>query len=78
MSTIKSIQGVHENIACSKCGMFPIIGRRYACFICKKDFCEVCDQADDNNHPLSHPLTQFKNPLQIQNVARTEIAEQKS
>ena len=43
----------HPNIECDKCGIFPIVGVRYKCCVCKNfDFCERCEEQVDHEHPF--------------------------
>jgi len=42
---------VHERVACDGCEMFPIVGVRYKCSVCKNfDFCEKCEETKDHDH----------------------------
>ena len=57
----KSIHSLekHPNIACSKCGISPIVGDRYCCMKCDNvNFCDKCEEEIGFEH--NHPLYKFK------------------
>lgn len=46
---------IHSGVQCKGCGMFPIIGCRFKCNLCKDfDYCEKCEEklAEEHNHPF--------------------------
>jgi len=50
---------VHHGVTCDGCGVNPIPGIRYKCFVCPDfDYCEKCE--DSIEHP--HPFIKMKTP----------------
>jgi len=50
---------VHRCVKCDGCGVFPIVGIRYKCYVCPNfDFCEKCEV----NKEHDHPFIKFKQP----------------
>jgi hypothetical protein len=48
---IKDGQVVHERCECDGCGVFPIVGTRYKCSICKNfDYCSNCEETKPHDH----------------------------
>lgn len=45
--------GVHYDISCNGCKVFPIIGKRFHCMTCNDyDLCFDCEKKDVHNHPM--------------------------
>jgi len=54
---------VHDRVTCDGCGMVPLTGTRYKCFICPDfDLCEACEDA--GKHPVDHPMLKIRVPVQ--------------
>lgn len=52
---------VHPDTQCRKCGVTPIRGVRFRCFVCKDyDLCEVCEMQD--SHSERHAIIKIKKP----------------
>ena len=46
---------IHSGVKCKGCGMFPIVGCRFKCNLCKNfNYCEKCEEklAEEHNHPF--------------------------
>jgi hypothetical protein len=42
---------VFENIECDGCGIYPLVGTRYKCSVCRNfDFCSRCEELIDHPH----------------------------
>ncbi len=53
---------IHEGIACSSCGNYPIKGKRFKCCFCPSyDLCEDCEKTKAMIH--SHPLFILKKEI---------------
>lgn len=49
--------GIHFGVKCDKCGMFPIIGYRYKCPVCKNyDLCQNCEEINSQTGEHPHEL----------------------
>ncbi len=45
---------IHLGISCNGCKKFPLIGKRYNCFTCKKfNFCEFCYKDKGHTHKMA-------------------------
>ncbi|CAD8185241.1 unnamed protein product [Paramecium octaurelia] len=63
---------VHERVACDGCEMFPIVGTRYKCAVCKDfDLCEKCE--DLGTH--EHAMLKIRNPGQAPSIIITAIGD---
>lgn len=52
---------VHTSILCDGCNVFPIIGNRYKCAVCKNfDYCEECEKKYGELH--GHPFLKVRKP----------------
>jgi len=52
----------HENVRCDGCNVFPIVGSRYNCTVCRDfDLCGKCEAA--GVHPPEHPLLKYRQPV---------------
>lgn len=65
---------VHRGVACDGCGMNPIVGIRYKCYVCPNfDFCEKCEAEKGNEH--GHSFIKLKTSghteMYNQNMANT-------
>jgi len=50
---------VHRCVKCDGCGVFPIVGIRYKCYVCPNfDHCEKCEATKEHDHPF----IKFKQP----------------
>ena len=48
---IKDGQVVHQKCECDGCGLFPIVGTRYKCSVCKNfDYCSNCEETKPHDH----------------------------
>lgn len=62
----------HENYECDGCGVFPIIGTRYKCSVCKNfDFCSRCEEFV----PHDHAFLKLVNPNIQPTVILTAVNE---
>lgn len=44
---------VHGRVSCDGCGVFPVVGIRYKCYVCPDfDFCEKCEATQEHPHPF--------------------------
>ncbi|CAD8101182.1 unnamed protein product [Paramecium primaurelia] len=65
-------QVVHEKVACDGCEMFPIVGTRYKCAVCKDfDLCEKCE--DLGTH--EHAMLKIRKPEQAPSIIVTAIGD---
>ncbi|CAD8112023.1 unnamed protein product [Paramecium sonneborni] len=63
---------VHEKVCCDGCEMFPIIGTRYKCAVCKDfDLCEKCE--DQGTH--EHAMLKIRKPEQAPSIIITAIGD---
>ena len=54
-------QGIHFGVKCDKCGMFPIIGYRYKCPVCKNyDLCQNCEEINSQTGEHPHELIKLR------------------
>lgn len=54
---------VHVGVECDACGVKPIVGDRYKCYVCDDyDLCSNCEKED--SHGIEHPFLKFKNSFQ--------------
>lgn len=53
---------IHQKCECDGCGVFPIVGTRYKCSVCKNfDYCSVCEETK----PHDHAFLKIKTPAQV-------------
>jgi hypothetical protein len=46
-------EAVHGRVSCDGCGVFPVVGIRYKCYVCPDfDFCEKCEATQEHPHPF--------------------------
>jgi len=54
---------VHEGFTCDGCNMYPIVGARYKCNVCRNfDFCGKCEDKFGDDH--GHEMTKHRVPVQ--------------
>jgi len=57
----------HDNVRCDGCGVFPIVGPRYNCTVCRDfDLCANCERTA--GHPPEHPLLKYRQPANTPTV----------
>jgi len=63
----------HTRVACDGCGISPVIGIRYKCCVCKNfDYCEVCEERLQHEHPFIKILR----PEDVPDVILTGVEEE--
>ncbi len=46
-------EAIHSRVSCDGCGVFPVVGIRYKCYVCPDfDFCEKCEATQEHPHPF--------------------------
>ena len=64
---------IHDRCECDGCGMFPILGPRYKCSVCKNfDFCSKCEEFSDHEHAF----LKINDPLEVPCAIITGILDQ--
>lgn len=54
-------RSIHQKTQCDGCGVFPIVGIRYKCAVCKNfDYCEACEAKNAEKH--EHPFIKIYKP----------------
>jgi hypothetical protein len=52
----------HDRCSCDGCGVFPIVGTRYKCSVCKNfDYCSRCEEFI----PHEHAFLKIVNPNDV-------------
>ncbi len=56
----------HDKFECDGCGVFPIVGTRYKCSVCKNfDFCSRCEELVPHDHAFLKLVNPKDNPVMI-------------
>lgn len=66
-TTTRVESNVHVGVQCDVCGVTPIVGDRYKCYVCDDyDLCSNCESIDA--HGTEHPFLKLKNRFQSVHV----------
>ena len=58
----------HKHIVCDGCAMYPIVGIRYKCKVCKNfDYCESCYNKNKEAH--SHEFEKIEKPVKSEQIS---------
>lgn len=64
----------HEGYECDGCGVFPIVGTRYKCSVCKNfDFCSRCEEFQPHDHAFLKLVNPKDNPIAIITAVNDEL-----
>ena len=59
--SISMVKTTHTGIKCHNCGVFPIIGYRYKCSVCKcYNLCEACEELNSRTGQHKHNFIQMR------------------
>ena len=59
--SISMVKTTHTGIKCKNCGVFPIIGYRYKCSVCKcYNLCEACEELNSRTGKHKHNFIQMR------------------